>query len=237
MKYSPEDIIRQSGTCSCGRNFQRCVVCGKQFGSLAPMSLFCAVCGKQYVWVALLDPISSSSRLAARPSWQRQKEALKLELAFLGQVTRLCLQFYVREVEMVDQQPKGLVSPQRFFFYWQRTPHHGGTTAELSSKLSRVLCGHVSFQNLSTRPLAACKHCNFSTAVQKAKSAKSCKQTCSPNCSRSNKAMLALRGWLGEWEEGGVVTQGGQQAQAVLSQPCQSFQGSASTDPSIIFFD
>ena len=41
-----------------------------------------------------------------------------------------------------------MVFPQRFFFYWQRTPHHGGTTAELSSKLSRVLCGHVSFQNL-----------------------------------------------------------------------------------------
>lgn len=49
--------------------------------------------------------------------------------------------------------------------------------------------------------------------------------------------MWALRRWIGEWEEGGVVTQGGQQAQAVLSQPCQSFQGSASTDPSIIFFD
>ena len=42
-----------------------------------------------------------------------------------------------------------MVFPQRFFFYWQRTPHHGGTTAGLSSKLSRVLCGHVSFQNLS----------------------------------------------------------------------------------------
>ena len=48
--------------------------------------------------------------------------------------------------------------------------------------------------------------------------------------------MWALRRWIGEWEEGRVVTQGGQ-AQAVLSQPCQSFQGSASTDPSIIFFD
>ena len=142
-----------------------------------------------------------------------------------------------RGVKIVDQLAEGLVSPQRFFFYWQRTRHHGGTTAELSSKLSRVLCGHVSFQNLPLSPLASCKHCNFSTAVQKAKSAKSCKQTCSPNSLRSNKAMWALRRWNEEWEEGGVVTQGGQQAQAVLSQPCQSFQGSASTDPSIIFFD
>ena len=53
-----------------------------------------------------------------------------------------------RGVKIVDQLAEGLVSPQRFFFYWQRTRHHGGTTAELSSKLSRVLCGHVSFQNL-----------------------------------------------------------------------------------------
>ena len=53
-----------------------------------------------------------------------------------------------------------------------------------------------------TSLLAACKHCNFSTAVQKAKSAKSCKQTCSLNSSRS-KAMWALRRWLGEWEEVG----------------------------------
>ena len=38
---------------------------------------------------------------------------MKLELAFLGQVTRLCLQFYIREVEMVDQQPEGLWCPLR----------------------------------------------------------------------------------------------------------------------------
>ena len=93
------------------------------------------------------------------------------------------------------------------------------------------------FKTSHPPPLASCKHCNFSTAVQKAKSAKTCKQTCSLNSLRSNKAMWALRRWNEEWEEGGVVTQGGQQAQAVLSQPCQSFQGSASTDPSIIFFD